>query len=175
MEKRHRRQQIIRIIKQSANPSEPNQADYSSALEHKQPKSIICPHCRWSCLQAEFHSHVYNTHYKKWVKEIEAVDPKKSLKCPCCASYVNARRLINHIDQVHLGGVHCGTRKMHSLYRSNASAQEEPDSSSSSYYAPPRDSRDGSKYIGFTRREYQESRFGSFPIHDDYSEESSPD
>jgi hypothetical protein len=31
---------------------------------------------------------------------------------------------------------------------------------------------DGSKYIGYTRREYEGSRFGSFPIHDDYSEES---
>jgi hypothetical protein len=31
---------------------------------------------------------------------------------------------------------------------------------------------DGSKYIGYTRREYEGSRFGSYPGHDDYSEES---
>jgi hypothetical protein len=34
------------------------------------------------------------------------------------------------------------------------------------------DRRDGSKYIGYTRREYEDSRFGSFPIHDDYGDES---
>lgn len=34
------------------------------------------------------------------------------------------------------------------------------------------DLMDGSKYIGYHRREYEDSRFGSFPVHDDYSEES---
>ncbi|MBD1848456.1 hypothetical protein [Leptolyngbya sp. FACHB-711] len=34
------------------------------------------------------------------------------------------------------------------------------------------DRMDGSKYIGYHRREYDDSRFGSLPIHDDYSEES---
>ncbi|KPQ31747.1 MAG: Protein of unknown function (DUF3505) [Phormidesmis priestleyi Ana] len=34
------------------------------------------------------------------------------------------------------------------------------------------DRMDGSKYIGYYRREYQNSRFGSFPAHDDYSEDS---
>jgi hypothetical protein len=34
------------------------------------------------------------------------------------------------------------------------------------------DKRDGSKYIGYTRREYENSRFGSFPIHDNYGDES---
>lgn len=34
------------------------------------------------------------------------------------------------------------------------------------------DRMDGSKYIGYYRREYEDSRFGSFPVHDDYSEES---
>lgn len=34
------------------------------------------------------------------------------------------------------------------------------------------DSNDASKYIGFYQREYGGSRFGSYPIHDDYSEES---
>ena len=33
-------------------------------------------------------------------------------------------------------------------------------------------SMDGSKYIGYYRREYENSRFGSFPAHDDYGEES---
>ena len=37
------------------------------------------------------------------------------------------------------------------------------------------DSRDGSKYIGYLAREYEESRWGSHPIHDPYGEESSPD
>ena len=34
------------------------------------------------------------------------------------------------------------------------------------------DPADASKYIGFYQREYGGSRFGSFPIHDDYGEES---
>lgn len=34
------------------------------------------------------------------------------------------------------------------------------------------DAMDGSKYIGYTRREYEDSRFGTFPIHDDYSDEA---
>jgi len=34
------------------------------------------------------------------------------------------------------------------------------------------DRMDGSKYIGYRRREYDHSRFGSFPSHDDYGEES---
>lgn len=34
------------------------------------------------------------------------------------------------------------------------------------------DRMDGSKYIGYHRREYEDSRFGSFPVHDDYGEES---
>lgn len=34
------------------------------------------------------------------------------------------------------------------------------------------DRSDGSKYLGYLRREYESSRFGSYPIHDDYSEES---
>jgi hypothetical protein len=31
---------------------------------------------------------------------------------------------------------------------------------------------DGSKYLGYHRREYQDKRFGSFPMHDDYGDES---
>jgi hypothetical protein len=34
------------------------------------------------------------------------------------------------------------------------------------------DQMDGSKYIGHRRREYQDQRFGSFPMHDDYGDES---
>jgi len=34
------------------------------------------------------------------------------------------------------------------------------------------DRMDGSKYIGYQCREYENSRFGSFPIHDDYGEEA---
>jgi hypothetical protein len=34
------------------------------------------------------------------------------------------------------------------------------------------DREDASKYIGYHRREYEDSRFGSFPIHDGYDEES---
>lgn len=34
------------------------------------------------------------------------------------------------------------------------------------------DRMDGSKYIGYYRREYEDRQFGSFPVHDDYSEES---
>ncbi|PAX57190.1 hypothetical protein [Brunnivagina elsteri] len=34
------------------------------------------------------------------------------------------------------------------------------------------DRMDGSKYIGYTRREREDSRFGSFPVHDDYGDES---
>ena len=34
---------------------------------------------------------------------------------------------------------------------------------------------DGSKYVGYNRREYKDSRFGSFPIHDSYGDESCAD
>lgn len=34
------------------------------------------------------------------------------------------------------------------------------------------DPMDGSKYIGYTAREYESSRYGSYPIHDDYGDES---
>ncbi|HYW22202.1 MAG TPA: hypothetical protein VE956_23390 [Nodularia sp. (in: cyanobacteria)] len=33
----------------------------------------------------------------------------------------------------------------------------------------------GGKYLGYLRRECNGSRFGSYPLHDDYSEDSSPD
>lgn len=34
------------------------------------------------------------------------------------------------------------------------------------------DPLDGSKYLGYLRREYENSQFGSFPLHDDYGDES---
>lgn len=37
------------------------------------------------------------------------------------------------------------------------------------------EARFGKKYIGYLRREYQNSRFGSYPLYDDYSEESDPE
>ncbi len=33
----------------------------------------------------------------------------------------------------------------------------------------------GKKYIGYLRRENNNSKFGSYPLHDDYSEDSNPD
>lgn len=35
--------------------------------------------------------------------------------------------------------------------------------------------RFGKKYLGYQRREYENSRFGSYPLHDDHSEESDPE
>ncbi len=37
------------------------------------------------------------------------------------------------------------------------------------------DRSDGSRHIGYHQREYEDQRFGTFPAHDDYSEESFPD
>jgi hypothetical protein len=37
------------------------------------------------------------------------------------------------------------------------------------------DRRFGGKYLGYLRREYNGSRFGSMPLYDDYSEHSDPD
>lgn len=37
------------------------------------------------------------------------------------------------------------------------------------------ETRFGKKYLGYLRRESQDSRFGSYPLHDDYSEESNPE
>jgi len=34
------------------------------------------------------------------------------------------------------------------------------------------ETRFGKKYLGYLRREHENSRFGSYPLHDDYSEES---
>jgi hypothetical protein len=37
------------------------------------------------------------------------------------------------------------------------------------------DPMDGSKYIGYLDREYEGSRFGTYPLHDDYGDEAWPD
>lgn len=37
------------------------------------------------------------------------------------------------------------------------------------------DRLDASRHIGYHRREYEDSQFGSYPMHDDYSEDSFPD
>ena len=56
----------------------------------------------------------------------------------------------------------------------NANSSEENDFSSymSWYDCNSVDPDDASKYIGYYQREYGGSRFGSFPIHDNYGEES---
>jgi hypothetical protein len=43
------------------------------------------------------------------------------------------------------------------------------------YQANSYDNLFGKKYIGYLRREDNDSKFGSYPLHDDYSEDSNPD
>jgi hypothetical protein len=61
------------------------------------------------------------------------------------------------------------TRYNQSIHSANAS---ESSDYANWYECNTVDPMDGSKYIGYTAREYESSRYGSYPIHDDYGDES---
>ncbi len=179
------RHRIIRIERRLEKPSEnfestsPSKIHPSIEDENQidQPlfehRNITCPYCYEEFNQRDFIKHVSRIHYRQWVEMANATNPDKAIKCACCSSHIKARKLIEHINRVHLGGIQWGTRKVNSLYRLGADSSSESEGSFGSIVS--RDNRDGSKYIGFTRREYENSRFGSYPIHDDYGEDSFPD
>ena len=92
---------------------------------------------------------------------------QKLVQCPKCRCSVRFDRLKNHLKKVH--------HDQQSVVDSEGSVEFENDESDDYvdwYACNSVDRMDGSKYIGYHRREYEDSRFGSFPVHDDYSEES---
>jgi len=108
---------------------------------------------------------------------------QKLVQCPKCPSLVRFDRLKNHLEKkcpslVKSDEVKNHLKKVHDDQQSVVDSEEFNDESDNCvdwYACNSVDRMDGSKYIGYFRRERKDSRFGSFPIHDDYSEESSPD
>jgi len=66
----------------------------------------------------------------------------------------------------------CTNQTTSNCYDSKQSDEENSGDVADWYECNTVDRMDGSKYIGYHRREYESNRFGSFPIHDDYSDES---
>lgn len=106
--------------------------------------------------------------------EISRIDNKKINQEQHKKSTVRLRityeQMIKHLEQVFISYsknyTHQKTGNQYYL------EDEDVDISVDWYTCNSVDRMDGSKFLGFTRREYEDSRFGSFPIHDDYSEES---
>ena len=132
-----------------------------------------CPYCCLILNPKNLETHIYKYHkdIDIFLKSQANVKPSIEIllnsenqtqlpvvSCPYCAVRVSQKRLKKHIKRVHID--------QNYINKSETSAYADW------YECNTVDSIDGSKYLGFERREYQDSRFGSFPLHDDYSEDS---
>lgn len=113
--------------------------------------------------------------------QIIAID--NMMQCPHCSSKVRKDRLKKHLEKKCTGHFTQSSKMLSATKHSRKPKHNAPRTQRRSYAQPRHsdpswydcnsvDQMDGSKYLGYYRREYEGSRFGSFPLHDDYSEES---
>lgn len=106
---------------------------------------------------------------------IASDDPLMSA-CSLCGIAVRGNRLQRHTTKVHGATVPQqpsapGARRRSGKHRSTAPERLAP---STVPWSPSESDLDGSYGLGYQRRE-SDGRFGSFPMHDDYSDSSGPD
>lgn len=88
--------------------------------------------------------------------------------CPHCNAQVRHDRIKKHILKVHSDLI----KNQEEFEESEEEFEEFEEHDISWEELNTYETRFGEKYIGYLRREYDNSRFGSYPLHDDYSEES---
>ncbi len=166
-----------------------------SVTPPKQPKTELCPHCKTQVKAKKLPKHIaedcQNTNRNRGNEIIcnksDFIGQNNSISkpregrheqpldwslCKQCNVEVRPKNLERHLFKIH--GIRISknplTRgKPNILFKNN---DTNDDRDSDWYECNNVDSRDGSKYLGYLRREYENSQFGSFPLHDDYGDES---
>lgn len=159
---------------------------------------VRCPVCKTSVKSSRLENHIRKVHPSFYRDEVDtelndAINlkparetPNQIVQCPRCLVKIASKRLDKHMKTYHSEGTsNLGQNRGKAVSRTNHGKniknQQYNDRSSEPINAvikneDVRDSfddlQDGSKYWGFMRRE--QGRYGSFPMFDDYSEESEP-
>jgi len=141
----------------------------------EEPVRIHCPYCSASIRPLRLLKHLEKVHFTNWRKACQSVKPDQVLACPCCKASVKATNLKYHIRKAHQQTLQSEPPRMLQSYSSGATSASDTHVVADWSECNSFDRRDDSKDIGYLCREYQDSRFGSFPMHDAYGEESSPD
>ena len=164
---------VIKIGKNLTVQHHEESAEIAKPKLNPKQNSKPCPYCSLFLNPKYLDRHIYKQHreleislknkanFKPNIKSLsnsQSQAQSQVLSCPYCAASVSQKRFKKHIKRVHPDQQYINT-----LESSNCADW---------YDCNTVDPIDGSKYLGFERREYEDSRFGSFPLHDDYGEES---
>lgn len=154
--KQHRELKIF--LKKKANVK-----SFSNNKSKEQPQLLACPYCAVSVSQQRLKKHIKKVHpAKNNLLNSKSKAQSKVLSSPSSATNVNQKRSKKHLKKVISD-------------KNYINATSERYDCADWYECNTVDPIDGSKYLGFERREYKDSRFGSFPLHDDYGDESGAD
>ena len=135
-------------------------AEHTQSTKHVQ--KVRCKICKAVMPIQDFRSHI-NVH----ISTPTPVNESGWVTCPVCHGNVTSKRLKKHLNKVH--GASSETDKPKPVTPVQRKNQE--DIVPESLYQDLSEKRDGSKGLGHMRREW-DGKFGSFPLHDDYNDES---
>lgn len=99
--------------------------------------------------------------------------------CHICGQTILKSAMANHLREYHSCAAAATTRSSgrkasQTDFGKNYEDFDGPDYELKGYVTASDDGMDGSKYCGFPVRDYG-SQYGSYPVHDDYGDESGPD
>jgi hypothetical protein len=98
--------------------------------------------------------------------------------CHLCGQTILKSAMANHLREVHSCAVEAkvsdSRKSLKRDFDKNYEDFDGLDYELKGYVTVSDDGMDGSKYCGFPARDYG-SQFGSYPVHDDYGDESGPD
>jgi len=179
----------------SIRKAEKKSKQKTSATPPKQPNTDLCPHCKTQVKAKNLSKHISeecqitnrtqgqktsqnklllidnNTSINRQIEGIQKQPVDWSL-CKQCNIKVRPKNLERHLLKIHgirISKNHLIKGKPNFLFKNN---KANDDRDSNWYECNNVDSIDGSKYLGYLRREYENSQFGSYPLHDDYGDES---
>lgn len=177
--------------KTSVSTKQVTLAKIENAGLNKQVKEIRCKICKTVTSIETFKDHLQ----KKHLRVYEAITKKEVDICPICdADLIYPARFKRHLSEVHHITLSSPKSKSTKLIQTkhqmkhdkNQKQIEQPQLSSDivpdgqegniaeAFRQAFDEKRDGSKGLGHMRRE-SDGKFGSFPLHDDYSDESKSD
>lgn len=162
-------------------------------LRKPKKKIVACPICGLNINSSKFKKHLKNVHNNSSAKGILSariakpsdmeefasfqLNKKLLVDCPVCKVKVSSKRLNKHLNKVHNASKKeilnsSGKKVTHNDLP--LTTEDKANVLPESFYQDLDEKRDGSKGLGHMRREW-DGKFGSFPLHDDYSDESNSD
>jgi DNA-directed RNA polymerase subunit RPC12/RpoP len=162
---------------------------------------VRCPDCKARLKPAKLDKHRHKVHsvqprveraypklgqLQKMTEKSTTLESGRLISCPHCTAKVKSTRLQKHLAKVHPGRnlLNARTEKLSKPMQSNKSKRQmkSPNNAGLSWKENQtndlealrqsfQEPRDGSKELGHMRRE-GDGKFGSYPLHDDYSDES---